>query len=48
MGLECTNHSLVPVTVGAGQSIGNLNIGDWYAPEGSFPMRPQGSAQPQP
>ncbi len=46
--LECQDHSLLAVTVGAGQSIAELNIGDWYAPEGSFPARPQGTPQPQP
>lgn len=44
---ECVNHSLLPVTVGAGQSIGEINIGDWYAPQESYPARPQGTPQPQ-
>lgn len=44
---ECTDHSLLAVIVGESQSIGDINIGDWYAPEGSFPPRPQGTPQPQ-
>lgn len=45
---ECGDHSLIAVTAVDGQSIGEINIGDWYAPEGSFPVRPQGMPQPQP
>ncbi|MBN2386214.1 MAG: hypothetical protein JXB85_04285 [Anaerolineales bacterium] len=36
----CTDHSLVEVIVTAGLTIENINPGDWYAPEGSFPAMP--------
>ena len=36
---ECSDHSLIPVTVTAGQTI-VVNPGDWYAPEGTFPPMP--------
>lgn len=42
----CQDHSLIAVTVGENQSVPDINIGDWYAPEGSFPARPQGTPQP--
>lgn len=37
---ECTDHSLVPVTVTSGQITSDVNPQDWYAPEGSFPASP--------
>ena len=36
----CTDHTLVAVTVTAGQDTPNVNPGDWYAPPGSFPADP--------
>ena len=36
---DCTDHSLIPITVTAGQTI-MVNPGDWYAPEGTFPPYP--------
>ena len=36
---DCTNHSLIPITVTVGQTI-MVNPGDWYAPEGTFPPMP--------
>jgi hypothetical protein len=36
---DCTDHSLIPVTVEAGQTA-SANPGDWYAPEGTFPPMP--------
>jgi hypothetical protein len=45
--IECTDHSLVALTVSAGQSWGDILIRDWdFA--GSFPARPQGTPLPQP
>jgi hypothetical protein len=41
MRVECTDHSLIALTVAPGQSWNDINIGDWYAPEGTFPPRPQ-------
>ena len=36
---ECTDHTLLPVTVTAGNTI-VISPGDWYAPENSFPPMP--------
>jgi hypothetical protein len=35
----CDDHSLLPITVTAGQ-IASADPGDWYAPEGTFPPMP--------
>lgn len=37
---NCTDHSLIPVTVYAGQVSSGVNPQDWYAPPGSFPAKP--------
>lgn len=37
---SCTDHSLIPVTVVAGTTVTDVNPGDWYAPEGTFPPMP--------
>lgn len=36
----CDDHSLLPVIVAAGQTIEDVNPGDWYAPPGTFPPMP--------
>ncbi len=36
----CTDHSLIAVEVKGGQVTGGVDPGDWYAPEGSFPVSP--------
>lgn len=41
--VECTDHSLVQVTVTANQTAGGVDITDWYTP--GLPNRPQGSPQ---
>ena len=35
----CDDHTLIPVTVGAGETA-SADPGDWYAPEGTFPPMP--------
>ena len=35
----CEDHTLIPVTVGAGETA-TADPGDWYAPEGTFPPIP--------
>jgi hypothetical protein len=35
----CDDHTLIPVTVEAGETV-SVDPGDWYAPEGSFPPMP--------
>ena len=37
---SCTDHSLLDVTVTAGQVTPDINPGDWYAPAGAFPVNP--------
>ncbi|HEY2981938.1 MAG TPA: hypothetical protein VGJ22_12205 [Anaerolineales bacterium] len=36
----CTDHSLIDVSVLAGQVSGGVNPQDWYAPEGTYPPMP--------
>jgi len=40
LSVDCTDHSLLPVDVLAGQVTSGINPGDWYAPEGTFPDNP--------
>ncbi len=42
--VECTDHSLIPVTVAAGETVEEVQVHDWYAPEGAFPPRPDAPA----
>jgi hypothetical protein len=37
---SCSDHSLTPVTVAAGQTVTGIDPADWYAPEGTFPAIP--------
>ena len=46
MGAYCSDHSLLPVVVKAGDTIQDINLLDWYAPAGTFPARPDGPPQP--
>jgi hypothetical protein len=36
----CTDHSLIPVHVEAGQTVEGIDPQDWYAPPGTFPAMP--------
>lgn len=40
LSVNCTDHSLLDVTVTAGQVTTDVNPHDWYAPEGAFPPDP--------
>lgn len=40
LSVECTDYSLVSVTVTSGQVTNGVNPQDWYAPPGSFPVKP--------
>ena len=40
LSVECSDHSLVSVSVTGGQIASGINPQDWYAPEGSFPAYP--------
>lgn len=39
LAVGCDDHSLLPVTVTASQTVA-VDPGDWYAPEGTFPPMP--------
>jgi hypothetical protein len=43
LGATCTDHSLIRVTVRAGQDVTGVDILDWYAPQGTFPAKPAGA-----
>lgn len=36
----CTDHTLIPVTVQAGQAVTGIRVYDWYAPPGVLPTPP--------
>jgi hypothetical protein len=38
---DCTDHSLVTVTVTAGTTLENVNPGDWHPSEDAFPPMPE-------
>lgn len=38
----CTDHTLVPVSVRAGEAVQGIKVLDWYAKPGTFPARPTG------
>jgi len=40
LSVDCTDHTLVAVKVREGLTITEINPGDWYAPEGTFPPEP--------
>lgn len=40
LSVDCTDHSLIAVTVDAGALVENINPQDWYAPAGAFPPMP--------
>ncbi len=40
LSVNCTDHSLISVTVTANQTTTGIDPGDWYAPAGSFPPDP--------
>ncbi|MCJ7534693.1 MAG: LysM peptidoglycan-binding domain-containing protein [Anaerolineales bacterium] len=46
LGASCSDHSLLPVVVTAGDTIQDIDLSDWYAPAGTFPARPDGLSQP--
>ena len=41
---ECTDHSLIRVTVTGGQTVSGIDILDWYAPPRTFPAQPVATA----
>lgn len=40
LSVECTDHSLIEVTVTAGETKQGIEVKDWYAPSDQFPAKP--------
>lgn len=40
LSVDCNDHALIAVEVTPGQVTTEINPGDWYAPEGTFPPNP--------
>lgn len=40
LSVECTDHQMIDVTVKPGENITDVQVKDWYAPEGTFPKKP--------
>jgi hypothetical protein len=40
-GAQPGDHTLVPVTIRAGQTVSGIDIKDWYYTQGNFPPRPR-------
>jgi len=40
LSLDCTDHSLVPVLVDPGLDSADVDLMDWYAPQGTYPPNP--------
>ncbi len=38
---SCSDHTLIDVTVRAGETVRDIEVSDWYAPQGTFPTRPR-------
>jgi hypothetical protein len=38
--VDCRDHSLIPITVRAGETTAGVQVRDWYTPPGVFPLRP--------
>jgi hypothetical protein len=41
LSVNCTDHSLIEISVAAGQTVTGIEIKDWYAPDGTFPTKPK-------
>lgn len=46
--IECSDHTVLTLTVGADETWDGIVIGDWFNSTVVFPGRPQGQPQPQP
>jgi len=40
LSVECTNHEFIPVKVKEGETVSDIQLSDWYAPEDTFPLKP--------
>lgn len=45
MGFNCSDHTLLPVVIDAGDIIDGIDLLDWYAPTGILPSRPDKPSQ---
>ena len=43
LGANCADHSVVRVTVRAGETVAGIDVTDWSSPVAAFPQRPVGS-----
>jgi len=41
MNASCSDHTLINVTVRAGETVRDIEVSDWYAPASSYPVRPR-------
>lgn len=41
LSVDCKDHSLISVEVEPGETAKGVEVKDWYAPEGTFPKKPQ-------
>jgi hypothetical protein len=41
MNASCSDHTLIDVTVRAGETVRDIEVSDWYAPASSYPVRPR-------
>jgi len=39
LSVDCTDHSLIPVTVNAGQDVTGIDVCDWYGPPPPAPPK---------
>lgn len=42
--IDCTDHTLLAVKVGAGETVRDIHLQDWYAPDKTFPAQPSSQA----
>lgn len=40
LSVDCKDHSMIPVTVKAGEVTKGVEVKDWYAPDDAFPKKP--------
>ena len=41
MNASCSDHTLIDVTVRAGETVRDIEVSDWYAPASNYPVRPR-------
>ena len=38
---SCSDHTIIDVVVRSGETVRDIDVTDWYAPQGTFPPRPR-------